>query len=391
MNTVYFDHSATTPTLKEAAEAFLQAATVDFGNPSSRHAKGQAASAKLKSCKKVVMQALGASDGELIFTAGGTEANNLAIFGRLYAKERYSAGMEIVTTASEHASVTESVLKLSQKGHRVHFIPCTGGVLDMKALESALSPKTVLVSLMLVCNETGALYDIAQAVKLVRAKCPDALIHTDATQAFLKVPFSVSALGVDAVTVSGHKVGAPKGIGALWIAPSVIKQKGIVPTVYGGGQEGGLRSGTENMPSICAFARAVEIEKETLSNRIESILALRTYICTRLKEDEAYKDVAAHTAPAFAPHILSLTVKGFPAETTLNFLSASGICVSAGSACSSNAKKAKAAGALVDFGLSEKDAASTVRLSFGASNTKEEADLFLEVLKKQISTLFRRR
>ena len=391
MNTVYFDHSATTPTLKEAADAFLQAAVTDFGNPSSRHAKGQEASAKLKACRRAVMQALGASDGELIFTAGGTEANNLAIFGRLYAKERYAGGMEIVTTASEHASVSEPVQRLAQKNHRAHFISCKGGVLDQAALEAALSPKTVLVSLMLVCNETGALYDIAKAVKAVRAKCPDALIHTDATQAFLKVPFSVSALGVDAVTVSGHKIGAPKGVGALWIAPSVIKQKGIVPTVYGGGQEGGLRSGTENMPSICAFARAAEVGKATLAQRMQSISALRAYICDRLAADEAYKDAIAHTAPAFAPHILSLTVKGFPAETTLNYLSANGICVSAGSACSSNAKKAKAAGALTDFGLSEKDAASTVRLSFDASNTKEEADLFLQVLKKQISTLFKRR
>lgn len=391
MNVIYFDHSATTPTVKEAAEAFLQAATEDFGNPSSRHSKGMQAAAQLKAAKRTLLAALGAAGGEVIFTASGTEANNLAIFGRVFAKERYAKGTEIVTTKTEHASVLAPLERLSAMGHRVHYVSCKGGVLDIAALTEVLSPQTALVSLMTVCNETGALYDIAGAVKAVRARCPDALIHTDATQAFLKVPFSVSSLGVDMVTVSGHKVGAPKGIGALWISPATIKSKGIVPTVYGGGQEGGLRSGTENMPSIVAFARAAEVSKADFAARTERISALRAYLCERLAAEETFADVSVNAPPAFAPHILSLSVKGFPAETTLNYLSANGICVSAGSACSSNAKKAKASDALVDFGLSERDAASTVRLSFGADNTKEEVDRFLDVLKTQIVTLFRRR
>lgn len=386
---LYFDHSATTPMCPEAAEAYLRAATTDFGNPSSRHALGVEAARLLRSARADVLAALGARGGELVFTAGGTEANNLAILGHLSSKERYRDGMTVISTAGEHPSVDRPLALLEKQGHKVIRIATKEGKLDTEALRAALSPKVALVSLMLVNNETGALYDVASAFRICREVAPAAILHTDATQAFLKVPFTPESLGADLVTVSAHKVGGPKGVGALWISPSVMKTRSLVPLLHGGGQELGLRSGTENMPGILAFAAACRAVGASYAAAYREVADLRAYLIDGFRAGGG-EGIALNLPVSAAPHILSVTVRGLPAETTLNFLSAKGICVSAGSACSSKDKSHGASDALLAFGLSQRDAASTVRISLAPSNTKEEADHLLDALCLSSTTLYRR-
>lgn len=386
---IYFDNSATTPACPEAVAALNDTLTGRFGNPSSRHPVGRTAAEILRHAHAAILSAMEARDGQIIFTSGGTEANNLAILGRAEAKPRFAGG-KILTTAGEHASVEHTLALLESRGYEVVRIPTAGGILDLSALEAACDGRVFLATFMTVNNETGALYDIRRAASIVHTKCPNALVHTDATQAFLKVPCSPSALGADMMTVSGHKIGAVKGIGGLWISPAVVRTHGIVARTVGGGQESDFRSGTENMPGIAAFAAAAEAGRKRFAESAAKTEAIRQYLLSRIGEDAAFADVRLHLPACHAPHILSLAVCGLPSETLLNYLGSHDICVSAGSACSSNARHARASGALTAFGLSEAEAASTIRLSFSAANTKEEADTFLAVLGEGLRTLYRR-
>lgn len=385
--TLYFDHSATTPVCSEAIEAMITACRVDFGNPSSRHTYGRQAAAALQKAKEQVMGALGAKEGTVIFTSGGTEANNLAILGRAAAKPRLAGGT-VLTAMGEHSSVEESLRHLESRGYTVNRLSTEGGNLHTDNL--SFSPKTLLATCMLVNNETGAVYDITAFSRLVHTHCPDALVHTDATQAFLKISFSPSAIGADMVTVSGHKVGAPKGIGALWVSKDVIKSKGISPCLLGGGQNGGLRSGTENMPAIVAFGVACELGKKQMEQNAKQTALFRQTMIDALTNDPRFCAVKLHLPTKSAPHILSLAVPGLPAETLLNYLSGRGICVSAGSACSSNSRVAKPSDALLGFGLSQKEAFSTIRLSFSHNHTDADRERFLNALSDAITMLYRR-
>ncbi len=384
---LYFDHSATTPVYPEAIEMMTRACGECYGNPSSRHTHGREAAALLKKAQEQVMQALGAKDGMLIFTSGGTEANNLAILGRAEAKPRLKGG-HIITTVGEHSSVDEPVRYLEGRGYTVSRIPTKDGILDVD--ESIFSQRTLLATCMSINNETGAVYDTLYLSKKLRERCPDALLHTDATQAFMKIPLSPALSGADMITISGHKVGAPKGIGALWISKDVIKTKGIVPRLMGGGQSADLRSGTENMPGILAFGVACEIGKKKMEDAIKKTAAFRQTMVEALSADPRFGAVKLNIPKNPAPHILSLSVPGLPAETLLNFLSSRGICVSAGSACSSNNRVAKASEALSAFGLAPKEALSTIRLSFGADHTPADRERFLEALATALSTLYRK-
>lgn len=386
---IYFDHSATTRVCPEAAAAVQKTLTEDFGNPSSRHLVGRAAADLLRSSRAAVLSALGVRDGAFVFTSGGTEANALAILGRAEAKPRFAGG-KILTTAGEHASVEQPLALLESRGCEVVRIPVKGGQLDMQALEAACDSRVFLATFMTTNNETGACYDIPAAAALVRRLCRDAVIHTDATQAFLKIPCSPLTMGVDMMTVSGHKIGAMKGVGGLWLSPAAVRARALSARTPGGGQEDGLRSGTENMPGIASFAAAAAAGKAHFAENAAKTAAVRAYLCDRIQSDPSFADVLLHLPAVPAPHILSLAVRGLPGETLLNYLSANGICVSAGSACSSNAKHAHASFALLAFGLSEKEAGSTVRLSFAPSNTKEEADRFLRVLAGGLKTLYRK-
>ena len=382
---IYFDNSATTRPSKEVLTHYLRVADEEYGNPSSKHKRGQTARALLTEARKTLLSALGAKDGHVFFTAGGTEANNLALFGRAYAKERFARGCRIITTAGEHASVALPLDALAKAGFDIVHIPTVGGALDTEALLSALSPKTVLISMMAVNNETGAIYPTSLVSAAMRRACPNAVLHVDATQAFMKIPMTPKTLGADMITVSSHKIEGPKGVGALWVSDAVIKNRGLAAVTLGGGQEEGLRSGTENVPAISAFAEAARLALASFDERTQKIREVKGHLLSSLALHPVLADaVTANLPEKAAPHILSLTVEGFKSETVLNDLSGRGIYVSSGSACASHARNLSAA--LLAFGKSEEETDATIRLSFSHHNTKEEADVFLSALAEIVET-----
>ena len=376
---IYLDNGATTRVCEEALEVYLDVSRTHFGNPSSRHASGFDAEGVLKSARADILKALGAKDGTLVFTSSGSEANNLAIFGRAHAKTRYR-GKKILTTAGEHSSVSAVASALLGEGYKYETIPTTGGALDFDALEKMLTADVILISAMIVNNETGALYDLARLSSMMKAKCPDAALHVDATQGFMKIPFTPQGLGADMVTLSSHKIEGPKGVGALYISQEMIKTRGLSPLILGGGQEAGYRSGTENVPGIAAFAKAATIAKNDLQNRIRHVCDLRSYLLQRLEEDERLSEIAPLCPSKFAPHIVSLTIPNIKSETMLHFLSSEGICVSSGSACSSNAATRHTSEALLAYGQTEQDADSSIRISFSHRNTRLDVDALCEAL-----------
>lgn len=390
MKEIYFDNSATTCPSDEVLAVYTRIAREEYGNPSSRHRRGQSAALLLKEARASLLSALGAKEGRLVFTASGTESNNLALFGRAYAKERFARGGRIITTEGEHASVDLPLDALARAGFDIVRIPTRGGALATDALLAALTPKTVLVSMMAVNNETGAVYPTSLVGAAMRRSCPDAVLHVDATQAFMKIPMSPKALGADMVTVSSHKIEGPKGVGALWVSDALIKSRGLAAITLGGGQEEGLRSGTENVPGICAFAEAARLAQSSFDERVSQITDVRAHLLSALALHPILKDaVTANLPEKAAPHILSLTVHGFKSETVQNDLSGRGIYVSSGSACASHARNLSKA--LLAFGKSEAETDATIRLSFSHHNTKEEADEFLAVLAEIVTTRARMR
>ena len=383
---VYLDNSATTRISEAALSLYCELSREHYGNPSSLHHRGVDAEKYLTRTRESLCRALG-SVGTVIFTGSGSEANNLAIFGRAHAKPRFARG-KIITTAGEHASVSLPLARLREEGFTVSEIPTVGGRLDMDAFRSALSKDTVLVTMMLVNNETGATYDLQSVSAETKRVCPDAVIHCDATQAFLKFPFSVRRMGLDMVTVSAHKVEGPKGVGALWISDALIKNKGIRPMILGGGQEKGMRSGTENLPGIAAFGQAVEDGVKTLSLREDKMRALRERLLAALQSEE-FAEVKPLITPAPAPHILNLALPSVKSEVMLHYLSSKGICVSSGSACSSHGRHG--AHPLLAYGLTERQADSSIRISFSAENTEEDVDTLCRELLSGVNTLARMR
>ena len=384
---IYFDNSATTKISDEALARYVEVSRECFGNPSSLHSEGFRAEKLLDLARADVMRALGASDSTLIFTSSGSEANNLAILGRAYAKERFRKGGKIITSEGEHASVTAPIEALEKSGFRAVKIPTRNGELDMEALERELDEQVFLVTLMMVNNETGALYDIAKAARLIKARAKNAVLHIDATQSFMKIPFSMASLGADMITVSSHKIEGPKGVGALAVSNSLIKSLGLAPIIFGGGQEGGLRSGTENVPAICAFAEAVNIARKNLEKNRAQCEALREYLIEKISCDGELSAISITNPKSHAPHIVNLTLPGIKSETVLHFLSARGIFVSSGSACSSNSRQVSSA--LVAYGRGVDEAEASIRVSFSHRNTKDEVDALSDALREALSTLAR--
>lgn len=384
---VYLDNSATTRVCEEALETYIAVSRGEFGNPSSRHLLGKAAEDLLLDARATINRSLGSKDGTVIFTAGGTEANNLAIFGRAYAKPRYRKGGKILTTLGEHSSVTQPLTALANEGFRVVAIPTKGGKLDLEALEREMTPDVILVTMMLVNNETGAVYDLAYVSRLMRAYAPDAILHVDATQAYLKIPFTVKSLDADLVTISSHKVEGPKGVGALWVSPAVVKNRGLVPRELGGGQEHGYRSGTENVPGIAAFGAAIRKEMADRETRMALATRLSQKLIDEIANRESLHEVRVNLPARRAPHIVSITLPKIKSETMLHFLSARGIYVSSGSACSSH--DTHTSPAIVAFGLSEAEADTTIRVSLGAHNTEADIDALLEGLEAGVRDLIR--
>lgn len=374
---IYFDNAATTRVSDTAAQAAISAMTELYANPSSAHAFGFEAEKALRAARAAVLAALGftPSEGSLVFTGSGSEADNLALRGAAHALAR--RGKHIVLSDSEHPAVENTAKDLEKEGFTVSRLSTKGGKLDLDEARAVLTPDTILVSCMAVNNETGAIYDIASLASLAKALCPNALFHTDAVQAFTKIPAGVWKKA-DLVSVSAHKIHAPKGVGALFVRKGVR----LVPCITGGGQENGLRSGTEAMPGICAMAAAAKQATADFAALDAQVKSINAYLRTRLSTLDG---VCINTEPdGFLPHILSIAVPGLRSEILLRFLSERGIYVSAGSACSAKHADNRVLSA---FGLPDKIADSTLRLSFSADNTTAECDAFVKALSDAMQTL----
>ena len=384
MREIYLDNSATTPLCDAAKEKIREVLDV-YGNPSSLHSLGQSAEALIKKAREDILGALGVRvrDGELVFTSCGTEATALAFFGSAHAKTRREA-TRILISDSEHPSVKNSALALEKEGFEVVRIPTKQGILDMDAIVSAMDKKIFLASFMLVNNETGALYRVKEAFSKIKSVYPESITHCDAVQAFMKIPFTPATLGADMISISGHKVHAPKGVGALYVSADMIKKKKIVPYLYGGGQEKGMRSGTENTIGISAFGAAVANIKPRMSEIKARLDELYDYAVSALEELGVRVNVPAGERVS---HIINVTLPNIKSETALHFLSADGIFVSSGSACSSHS--ATPSESLIAFGLSAYEADCSLRISLSEYNSKEDVDALVASLKSALEKLVR--
>ena len=378
---IYLDCAATTKPCPESVAAMTAALTDGWGNPSSSHRSGIDARRSLDSARAVVLSSLGVRrDWELVFTSSGTEANDLAILGVCRSKSRRG---RIVVTEGEHASVWASAKQAEAEGFELITVPTRGGTLDLDALRAALTPDTVLVSLMLVNSETGARYDVEDAFRTVRAKTPAAVCHCDAVQGYMKTPFTAASLGADLITVSAHKIHGPKGAGALCVSSRVLRARAISPVIFGGGQESGLRSGTVNVPAILGFSAAVERAVRTAAGDAQHMRALRDRMADMLVSADS--GIRPNLPPVSAPHILSVTLPGVKSETMLNFLSSRDICVSSGSACSTHSRNLSRA--LLAYGLTEREADTTVRISLCRDTTENEIEEAVHALSEGVRSL----
>ena len=380
---IYLDNSATTPLSDAAKKAMCEAMEV-YGNPSSLHTAGLSAEKIVRTARENVASALGIRnlrDAKLIFTSCGSEASNLAILGTTHAKSRRIAN-RILTTDSEHPSVENPIRKLEGEGFDIIRIPTKNGVLDFDVLGRE-AHDVFLASFMMVNNETGAIYDVERAFKLIRAENPDAILHCDAVQGFLKRRFSASSLGADLITVSAHKIHGPKGVGALYIAPEMIKAKKIVPVLLGGGQEGGFRSGTENVVGIAGFGAAAKEGFANLASDLQKMRSVKEHLISSLPSEIKVNAPAGESAP----HVISITLPDIKSETMLHFLSSKGIYVSSGSACSSHSSSPSSS--LISFGLDAHSADCTLRVSISNYTEKEDADALCEALREGIGRLVR--
>jgi len=371
---IYFDYAATTPVRPEAIVAMTQALS-RFGNPSSRYTYGREAARRVKEDRETIAGAFGCSPAELYFTSCGTEGDNWAI--RRGAELGRRKGKHIVTTAVEHAAVLETCRDLERQGYEVTYLkPDRAGRIAVEQLTAALRPDTVLVSMMLVNNETGAILPVAECVRAVKAFNPAILFHCDAVQGFLKTPDPLARLGADLVAVSGHKVGAPKGVGALYIKKGVR----LRPLLTGGGQEEGLRSGTEATAQIAGFAAAVRANMAD-EGRLERTAAIKGYTLARLKEALPKLEIVSE---GDAPHICAVTLPGYKSEVVVRVLGDKGVCVSSGSAC----HKGRPSHVFAAMGLPKPWLDGALRLSFSPGSTREEADALVSALKDAADSLF---
>ncbi len=369
---IYFDNSATTKPSAECIAEMNKALIEVWGNPSSLHKLGIEAEKLMIFARLSIAKKLGAEEDEIFFTSGGTEANNLAIFGAVEANKR--KGKRVVTTAVEHHSVSECFDKLESEGYEVvRLMPDRDGKISEEAIKNAITADTVLVSIMLVNNETGVIFPVKAARKAIDAKKAPAILHTDAVQGFGKIKFKARDLGADLITVSSHKIEGPKGVGALYKSAKCR----ILPRTIGGGQERNLRSGTEPLPAIAGFGKASEMLDYSAESKIKE---LNGYLREKLCE---FENVVINSPEDASPYILGISVLGYRSETLLHFLEARDIYVSSGSACA----KGKGSHVLGAMGLPQSRIDGALRLSFSASNTKEEADAFCDALSLAISTL----
>ncbi len=377
----YLDNSATTKCSDRAVDLMIKILSEDYGNPSSLHNMGADAEKYIKDARKKIAKTLKVEEKEIVFTSGGTESNNLAILGGVEANKR--AGNHIITTSVEHASVWQPMKHLEELGYRVTYLPVDKfGVISLDALEEALDEDTIFVSMMQVNNEIGTIEPIAEAAKRIRAKAGKALIHVDAIQSYGKMLIHPKKLNIDMLSVSGHKIHGPKGSGFLYVR----EKTKLKPILFGGGQQKGIRSGTENVPAIAGLGEAAAEIYENMQQKTEHMYELRDYF---IREVTKIKDVTVNgkMGRESAPHIISVSVAGVRSEVLLHSLEEKEIYVSAGSACSSN--KPSVSRTLQAIGLKNDLLDSTVRFSLCEDTTKEEIDYALEALEEIIP--FRRK
>lgn len=386
MRDIYLDNSATTP-LCEEAKAKMCEAMECYGNPSSLHTKGFDSSKMIADARNKILASLFVRNGKaenLVFTAGGTEADNLALIGVAYAKTRRAN--RIITTDSEHSAIENTLNHLENDGFEIVRISTKNGVIDIDEFRSAMTKNTLIVSLMHVNNETGAVYNIKECFKLAKEVNPDVVTHTDAVQSYMKIKVSPSDLCADLISISAHKIHGPKGVGALYVSPEVVKKKQLKPIIYGGGQEFGFRSGTENLIGIAGFGAAAERGLKNISADTAKMRALRTYALEKLSALEVKANIPQGN---FAPHIINITLPSIKSETMLHHLSSKGIYVSSGSACSSNSATRKVSRALRGFGLADFEADCSMRISFSPFNSTDDIDELIECLNEGIEKLVR--
>ena len=373
----YLDNSATTRVCDEAAEAALNAMQNIYGNPSSTHTKGREAKKLLDSSRKEIAHALGCAADELIFTSCGSESDNTAIIRG--AESRQRTGKHIISSSVEHDAVRRSLVLMEEKGFEVTYLtPDSKGAIRAEDVASVLRDDTVLVSLMLVNNETGAVTDIEAVSDVLKAAGSKALLHTDAVQAFLKIPFSADKLGADMISISGHKVHAPKGIGALYIRKG-LKLK---PFILGGSQEYGLRAGTEAMPQIAAFAAAVKVAYPKMSEYTNRMRTLKEELKDRIESAIPW----AVFIGGDAPHILSLSLPGFRSEVLMNYLEARDIYVSKSSAC----KKGGRSHVLESIGLDSRIIDGALRVGLSRFTSEADTEAFADAVIEASASLAHR-
>lgn len=375
----YLDNSATTRCSKAAAEAMVKLLTVDYGNPSSLHMKGIEAENYINDAKKKIAKTLKVLEKEIFFTSGGTESNNWALIGSAFANKR--AGKHIITTSIEHASVLNPMHYLEENGFEVTYLGVDkNGNIDINELKSALRNDTILVSIMHVNNEIGAIEPVEEVGKIVKDFNPSIIYHIDAIQSYGKLLLRPKKINCDLMSVSGHKIHGPKGSGFLYIKD---KTK-IKPIIYGGGQQKGMRSGTENVPAIVGLGIAAEEIYTDFEEKIDALYALKSYFIEQVTKISGVT-VNGKTDRESAPHIVSVSIDGVRAEVMLHTLEDKNIFVSSGSACSSN--KQSVSSTLKSIGVENKLLDSTVRFSFAVDTTKEEVDYALEIMNDVIPKL----
>lgn len=376
----YLDNSATTRCLENVRDIVVKTMMEDYGNPSSRHRKGMEAEKYLRDAREKIARTLKVNEKEIFFTSGGTESNNWALVGAALANRR--AGMHIITTAVEHAAVIQPMMYLEEQGFRVTYLPVDRyGRISLSALQEAVCEDTILVSVMYVNNELGAVEPVEEIGRFLKEKHPNILFHVDAIQAYGKYRIFPKRLGIDMLSVSGHKIHGPKGVGFLYINERVK----IRPLILGGGQQKGMRSGTDNVPGIAGLGEAAREAYQDFEEKRAHLLALKKYF---MEEAAKLPDVVLNSLPGEegAPHIVSVSFRGVRSEVLLHALEERGISVSSGSACSSN-KKLPVSTVLKEIGMERDLLDATLRFSFSRFNTEEELAYSIGVLKELLPML----
>lgn len=377
----YLDNSATTKCSDRAKDLMLRLLLEDYGNPSSLHLMGKEAEDYVKDAKKKIAKTLKVEEKEIVFTSGGTESNNMALIGGAFANMR--AGKHIITTAIEHASVSAPLAFLAEQGFEITCLSVDkNGRISLEELKNALREDTILVSIMMVNNEIGAVEPVEEAAAVIKANNPDTLFHVDAIQAYGKYRILPKRMGIDLLSVSGHKIHAPKGTGFLYIRDKVK----IKPIIYGGGQQKGMRSGTENTPGIAALGEAAAEIYEDFENKIAHMYALKQRFIDGIAGIEGVT-VNGLTGEASAPQVISVSIDGVRSEVMLHTLEEKEIYVSAGSACSSN--KPSVSQTLKSIGLNPKLLDATIRFSLCVNTTEQEIDYAVETLREVVPKLRR--